>query len=1401
MNKRRVAKWLVLGSCCLVVEASGMMRPTATVPAARPSVADHARPSAGRAPVPAGTLLKVAAAPMHFERNEGQAPAEVKFTARGAGYAVALTATETAVVLLAHDKHEDRGALLSSIVRTRLVNASTPAAVTGESTLPGTVNYFHGTDPARWRHGVPTYGRVRASGVYPGIDAVYYGNQRQLQYDFIVAPGADPGRIGLAFDGIDDLEIGPAGDLVLRAGDQALRQNKPYTYQDTPNGRVEVTSRFVLNGERQVGFDVGDYDRSRPLVIDPVLTYSSYFGGDSEEVAFDVAIGPDGSVHLTGITAGNAAFPTLNPFQPASGTQPDAFITKFVSSGDTLVLAFSSYLGGSDQENSDGYGYTGDVAVDAVGTVYLTGSTRSSDFPVTPGAFDPAWGGNLVPDAFFARISSTGQLLYATYLGGTDADVALSIALGPGDVAYIYGNTSSDAVTEQAPVTSNAYDQVMDGESDAFVARFTAAGALDYFTFIGGSGGEAASYNGAIAVDSAGMVYVASDTTSSNNFLPASNGFDTTLGSLSNAGFFLKLNTSLVGAAQVVYASYISGTNGQLWAYGVAATDTGIAYIVGGTSTSTGLPINNAIQPTYAGGNRDAYVIKVDTTQTGANSLLYSTYLGGDQADVAWDVAVDPRGRAVVSGSTFSSAPQVVVTFPLVDQVASCPTFVRISPFVTIFNAAGSAIEQSSCFASSYHFYGVAVSPAGEIWLAGNTDDVTTNPPTAGGVPMVNAEQGTYGRDFPGNGGDYDVLLVRLSPSTDLRLEGTASPNPVFPGGALTYTLTLTNAGSDPASSVWVVDDPLPGTLTFTSCAATNGGVCGGFGNSRWIRYDSLAAGASSTITIVAAVSATAGAGRIISNTARLTSATADPVHANDSVTVHVSTPTLTPGGDADNDGLINDFETKYGLNPFLSGGENGADGDPDADGRTNLQEQQDDTHPRGFVTTYFAEGATGAFFDTRIAILNTSSTPALVLTRFQRGDGMIIRDYRVVPPEHRATIDVEGIAGLEAAEFSTLIEADVPVAADRTMTWDSTGYGSHAERGILAGTATRWYFAEGATLGKFNLFYLIQNPNTQPAQVRVIYLLPSGPPLVKEYAVAPQSRFNIWVNDEGRTDPTLSRLVNAELSAVLESINGVPIIAERAMYLDQPGRPFGAGHESAGVTAPSTRWFLAEGATGTYFDEFILIANPQPANAAVQADFLLADGQVITKTYTVAGNTRFNIWVDLEDPRLADAAVSTRITSTNGVPIIVERSMWWPGPTSDTWQEAHNSPGDTTTGTEWAMADGEVGGARHTETYVLIANTSTFAGKALVTLIFEDGTDSISRVFPLAADSRTSIAASVDFPEALGKRFGVLVESVDFVPPRFQHLAQIVVERSMYSDAAGVRWAAGTNALATKLR
>ena len=398
-----------------------------------------------------------------------------------------------------------------------------------------------------------------------------------------------------------------------------------------------------------------------------------------------------------------------------------------------------------------------------------------------------------------------------------------------------------------------------------------------------------------------------------------------------------------------------------------------------------------------------------------------------------------------------------------------------------------------------------------------------------------------------------------------------------------------------------------------------------------------------------------------------------------------------------------------------------------------------------------------------------------------------------------RLTVYPRTVAGVEGAEFSTVVQSDEPLVVDRTMSWDgAAAYGAHAET-ALHSTSTTWYLAEGATHSGFDLFYLLQNPASTPATVRVRYLRPSGEPLEKTYTLAANSRTNIWVDTEEL--PGLgTALANTDVSAVIESTDGVPIIVERAMYLSNQGRLFNAGHESAGITSPATRWFLAEGATGDYFDMFILFANPNNADAEAKVTYLLPDGTTYVRTLVVPGNTRQNIWVDYDVPDgttgfpLLDTAVSTTIEVTNGVLIIVERAMWWPG-TAATWHEAHNSAGATTAGTMWALAEGEVDASRNLETYILVANTSTTPADVRVTLLFEDGS-SAEQTYPnILPNSRFNVPVGGFFPQAAGKRFGAIVESLGTSP------AQIVVERAMYWDALGQWWAAGTNALATMLK
>lgn len=470
---------------------------------------------------------------------------------------------------------------------------------------------------------------------------------------------------------------------------------------------------------------------------------------------------------------------------------------------------------------------------------------------------------------------------------------------------------------------------------------------------------------------------------------------------------------------------------------------------------------------------------------------------------------------------------------------------------------------------------------------------------------------------------------------------------------------------------------------------------------------------------------------------------------------------------------------------------------------RTEIVDLRDDTEANftvrlGVFKRYFAEGATGAFFDTSIALLNDTHLTSHVLASFQRSDGATMSVPLAVPPYSRSTLDPRLVPGLASAEFSTVIESDVPLIADRVMRWDGTAYGAHAEAAMVSPALT-WHLAEGATFGGFNLFYLLQNPADADALVSVTFLRPApAPPIVRHYVVAAQRRLTLWVNT---IDPALA---STEVSAIITSDNAQPILVERAMYLDTDDRVFRAGHASAGVTAPSTRWHFAEGATGPFFDTFLLIANATGNAAATRLEYLLPSGTTVVRTHVVSPRSRKTIWVDVEGPELADTAFATTVRSLDDVPIVVERAMWWPGP-AGAWREGHDSAGAAATGRKWMMAAGEVGTAATADaadTYILVANTSPFEDDVAVRLVFDDATRA-ERVFRIGARSRMNVNVRDAFPESVGRRFGAVVESRGLIDPAIgrARFADLVVERAMYGASAGVSWASGSCAMLTRIR
>jgi type 1 glutamine amidotransferase len=495
-------------------------------------------------------------------------------------------------------------------------------------------------------------------------------------------------------------------------------------------------------------------------------------------------------------------------------------------------------------------------------------------------------------------------------------------------------------------------------------------------------------------------------------------------------------------------------------------------------------------------------------------------------------------------------------------------------------------------------------------------------------------------------------------------------------------------------------------------------------------------------------------------------------------------------GHDQDGDGMADEWETRYGLDLH-----NAADpADPDLDGISNLQEFFAGTHPNGKHKRYLAEGATGDFFDSRIALVNPSATEtAHAQLRFLRENDSVVANDILLPPRSRRTVFVDNVPGMGQASFSTVVDADQPVVVDRTMTWGfGAAFGSHAETSV-DGPATTWYFAEGSTTGRFDLFYLIQNPSTTTAAEMVASFLPSqGAAIDHPFSVPPNGRHTIHVD-------SLPGLAEADVAAAFTSTNTTPVIVERAMYLSRPEQALAGGHDSAGVTSLATRWFLAEGAAGTFFDTFVLVGNPNATEATIRASYLLPSGVVVQRNHTVPPRGRTTLNFEAEAIELQDQTASTIIESTNAVPIVVERAMWWPGPTAASWSEGHSSLATTATGVTWALADGEAGGPGNTKTYILVATGEGVAVDSLrLTVIVENG-PALEKVYAnvLTPTRRITLDVEAEFPEVAGRRFGAIVESLGSNGTKMP----LVVERAMYSDSLGTFWAAGSNVVATRIQ
>jgi hypothetical protein len=818
-----------------------------------------AQAAAQAAHAPSGPVARYLKLPLRFEANRGQADQRVRFISRGLGYNLFLTSREAVLVLATPvAKQSAPGDQLQpeatasprtppAVVRLELTGANRRPAITEEDPLPTKSNYFIGNDPNKWRTKIPNYAQVRYRDVYPGIDLIYYGNQRRLEHDFVVAPGADPGRIALGLRGVSKLRI-EGGDLVMSTAQGELRLLKPEIYQSLEGSRHSVPGGYVFKGDNRVGFEVAEFDHRRPLVIDPVLSYSTFLGGDYSDRAFGIALDSSGNAYVTGVTFSSDFPVTSGAFQTTllanidgcsngekviDGGQGNGFVAKLNSTGTALI--YSTYVGGTCADAANA------IAVDSSGNAYITGVTGSTNFPTTSGAFQTSKASTHY-NAFVTKLNSTGTaLLYSTYLGGNVIDEGNGIALDSGGNAYVTGETNST----NFPTTSGAFQTSIANSDDypsAFVSKFNPTGtALVYSTYLGGNGGDEAF---GIALDSSGNAYI-TGLTASTNFPTTSGAFRTTLGSSNGNAFVTKLNST--GAA-LLYSTYLGGSGGDN-GNGIAVDSSGNAYVTGLTS-STDFPTTSGAFQTALAGTGNAFVTKLNSS--GA-ALLYSTYLGGSGGASGYSIAVDSSGNAYVTGATSSTV------FPTTSgAIQTTLGTIYGNAFVTELNSTGSALVYSTYLGGSGNVsagygdagLGIALNSSGNAYVTGLTASANF-PVTPGAFQTVQSPLGNPGKLYaafvaeivpsnltnqtitvttaaPASADDNSTFMVAATASSDLPVSiaasgacsgsGTGSATITMTAATGTCTVTYSQAGN----STYAAAPTVTSMTTATAAALTS---------------------------------------------------------------------------------------------------------------------------------------------------------------------------------------------------------------------------------------------------------------------------------------------------------------------------------------------------------------------------------------------------------------------------------------------------------------------------------------------------------------------------------------------------------------------------------------------------
>jgi len=774
--------------------------------------------------------------PLMFEPNVGQTDPRVRFIARGSNYGLFLTDQDVVLSLRRSQRVGESRKSGTSVVRMKLAGAHA-AQVSGTDALPGKSNYLIGNDPSKWRRNVPQFSRVRYSGIYPGVDLVYYGNHGQLEYDFRVAPGADPGNIQLSFEGANELRL-DSGDLVVRTGDGDVRLQAPRVYEEgTGTSRKPVNGRFALLAKDRVGFEIEEYDRSRTLVIDPVLTYSTYLGGTGTELLPSVAVDSGASIYVTGATT-STDFPVTDSSTYKTGATSNVFVAKFDPTGATLL--FATYLGGTGADTSVG------IAVDAATNVYIAGTTTSTNFPTSTSAFQatPVSPGN--PHTFVSELSANGAtLLYSSYFSGNQTDTAKGMTLDNKGFVFVIGITNSTNFP-LAP-TAGTFQSTLQGANAFFISKIaptsTGTNSLVFSTYFGGGFPTTGTVTGgAIAVDNnaagsniyftGGTTYLNSGQNSATDF-PIRNAFQPCLGNPTATGtcpttggtvanpdaFVAKLNPGVNTGAQLLYCTYVGGGNTDI-GLGIAVDASGNAYVTGSTDSTDHPAVSGGIASYQANltGGTDAFIAKVNNPATGATTttvvLTYFSYLGGSGNDSGNAIAVDSVQGARVVGTTASSDFVTLNPIPgggtfkgsqeaFVARLDTLGTTASTSQFVTLLGGSGSETGTS-----------ITIDTDSNTYVTGET--TSTDFPTASPFQA-------------GLKGPQDIYVSKLGPALNFTLTvSSPTANSVNAGNQISFTYTVTNTG-DTTSNVAFSDNLAAGSgsapVTFVSASAS-GGTC-----------------------------------------------------------------------------------------------------------------------------------------------------------------------------------------------------------------------------------------------------------------------------------------------------------------------------------------------------------------------------------------------------------------------------------------------------------------------------------------------------------------------------------------------------------------------------------------------